>query len=170
MNEQMSLTLSNTPVFKNDLVDELTHFSEYGASTQIETLAGIDYFINEFWTSRQRQAHRLHEISYRACFKPQLPRFFIERLTCPGEIVYDPFMGRGTTLLEAALLDRIPYGNDTNPLSRALVEPRLRPPTLEQIEARLEAIPWDSFNDHTCEIERSVNKFQSARSSLSPAG
>jgi hypothetical protein len=31
----------------------------------------------EFWTSRQRQASSLHEISYRACFKPQLPRFFI---------------------------------------------------------------------------------------------
>ena len=27
------------------------------------------------WTARQRQASRLHEISYRACFKPQLPRF-----------------------------------------------------------------------------------------------
>ncbi|MEQ1867469.1 MAG: hypothetical protein ABL996_22765, partial [Micropepsaceae bacterium] len=32
----------------------------------------------------------LHEVSYRACFKPQLPRFFIERLTHPGEVVYDP--------------------------------------------------------------------------------
>jgi hypothetical protein len=34
-------------------------------------------FINEFWTSKQRQASPLHEIAYRACFKPQLPRFFI---------------------------------------------------------------------------------------------
>jgi len=35
-------------------------------------------YINEFWTARQRQSSSLHEISYRACFKPQLPRFFIE--------------------------------------------------------------------------------------------
>ena len=35
----------------------------------------------EFWTSKQRQASNLHEISYRACYKPQLPRHFIERLT-----------------------------------------------------------------------------------------
>ena len=28
-----------------------------------------------------------NEISYRACFKPQLPEFFIERLTKPGDTV-----------------------------------------------------------------------------------
>ena len=31
-------------------------------------------FINEFWTAKQRQANNLHEISYRACYKPQLPK------------------------------------------------------------------------------------------------
>ena len=50
----------------------------------------VPTFVNEFWTSRQRAAHSLHEISYRACFKPQLPRFFIDRLTEPGAVVYDP--------------------------------------------------------------------------------
>ena len=56
-------------------------------------------------------------MSYRACFKPQLPRFFISRLTEPGERVYDPFMGRGTTVIEAALLGRTPAGCDINQLS-----------------------------------------------------
>src|SRR5687768_9633141 len=97
----------------------------------------VDMFVNEFWTARQRAAHSLHEISYRACFKPQLPRFFIERLTAPGDIVYDPFMGRGTTLIEAALLGRRPYGCDVNPLSRVLCEPRLRPPSLAEVERAL---------------------------------
>ena len=87
----------------------------------------------------------IHEISYRACFKPQLPAFFIDRLTQPGDIVYDPFMGRGTTPIEAALKDRIPYGNDINPLSRALVEPRINPPSLDQVLNRLSQIPWKSF-------------------------
>lgn len=89
----------------------------------------------------------MHEVSYRACFKPQLPSFFIDRLTEYGDIVYDPFMGRGTTLLEATLKGRIPYGNDTNPLSCALVEPRLNPPTLKQINERLAEIPWVSFKE-----------------------
>src|SRR5262252_4090013 len=104
--------------------------------------ATVPTFVNEFWTSRQRAAHSLHEVSYRACFKPKLPRFFIERLTRPGQCVYDPFMGRGTTPLEAALLGRTAIGNDINPLSRVLVEPRLRPPSMEAIQARLSRIDW----------------------------
>mgnify|MGYP001099177885 CR=1 FL=1 len=148
---QQNLNLLETNQSDRDLIEELRLFKEFGAPTQVESLDGIDYYINEYWTSRQRQGNRLHEVSYRACFKPQLPRFFIDRLTQPGDVVYDPFMGRGTTLLEAALCGRIPYGNDTNPLSRALVEPRLCPPALEEIKARLEAIPWDSFDTYESE-------------------
>ena len=98
---------------------------------------GIPRIYRELWTSRQRQGHSLHEISYRACFKGELPAFFLAKLTQPGDVVLDPFMGRGTTLVEAALRGRIPYGNDVNPLSRILCEPRLQPPSLRQIEQRL---------------------------------
>src|SRR5882672_11116884 len=97
----------------------------------------------EFWTAKQRDAHSLHEISYRACFKPQLPRWFIEHHTRPGDVIYDPFSGRGTTALETALLDRRVIANDVNPLSRILTEPRLDPPAPEAVGARLEEIPYD---------------------------
>ncbi|KAF5060839.1 DNA methylase [anaerobic digester metagenome] len=104
----------------------------------------IERFEAEFWTSRQRQAHSLHELSYRACFKPQLPRFFIERLTDPGDLVYDPFSGRGTTALEATLLDRRVAANDANPLSALLAAPRLAPPPDPGVVAdRLASYPVD---------------------------
>lgn len=127
------------------LVQELAEFAEFGKQTKRESLSldgfgEVPVFINEFWTAKQRQASSLHEVSYRACFKPQLPRFFIERLTHPGDVVYDPFMGRGTTLIEAALLGRTPYGCDINPLSQIFVQPRLNPPRLPEIEARLKKI------------------------------
>ncbi|MBL9166483.1 MAG: class I SAM-dependent methyltransferase [Verrucomicrobiales bacterium] len=124
-------------------------FRDFGKSTveipiQVtlpdQTTLCIPGFVNEYWTSAQRAASRLHEISYRACFKPQLPRFFVEHLTQPGERVYDPFMGRGTTLIEAALLGRVPMGCDINPLSVRLVRPRLDPPTLPEVAARLNEI------------------------------
>ena len=50
----------------------------------------VPVYEQELWTSGQRQANPLHEISYRACFKPQLPAYFIERLTREGDAVYDP--------------------------------------------------------------------------------
>ena len=96
----------------------------------------------ELWTAGQRQANNLHEVSYRACFKPQLPRYFVERYTRPGDTVYDPFGGRGTTALEAALLNRRVISNDINPLSRMLLEPRLAPPALEEVQERLEQIAF----------------------------
>jgi hypothetical protein len=131
------------------LATQLAEFCEFGTATRVITTASPDAaiptYVNEFWTARQRQASSLHEVSYRACFKPQLPRFFIERLTQPGDVVYDPFMGRGTTPIEAALLGRVPWGNDINPLSLTFTAPRLRPPTLEQVAARLREI---NLTDH----------------------
>ena len=102
----------------------------------------VKYFIGEYWTSKQRQAHSLHEISYRACFKPQLPNFFIKNFTKENDMVYDPFLGRGTTLIEAILLNRQGIGNDVNPLSKILTEPRINPPTYHEVEARLNKIPF----------------------------
>lgn len=125
-------------------LSEVLTFSRFGRTTECRYIKmGGDramVLTNQFWTSKQRAANSLHEVSYRACFKPQLPRFFIKRYTQPGDVVYDPFMGRGTTLLEAALLGRKPIGCDINPLSRILIEPRFSLPTLEEIEARLEEI------------------------------
>ena len=119
----------------------LREFREFGRRTQVVAFPDpevrLPVYVNEFWTSKQRAAHSLHEISYRACFKPQLPRFFITRLTRPGELIHDPFMGRGTTPLEAALLGRRAVGSDLNPLSARLLEPRFDPPQLAEVEGRL---------------------------------
>jgi hypothetical protein len=120
---------------------------------QIEVCGGqdapvrVNTFTNEFWTAKQRAAHSLHEISYRACFKPQLPRFFIDRLTRPDDIVYDPFMGRGTTLVEAALMGRRPCGCDVNPLSAVLCEPRLRPPSLADVQRALAEVDFSDADE-----------------------
>ena len=105
------------------------------------TTAPIPVYCGEFWTAKQRQAARLHEVSYRACFKPQLPAFFIERLSKRGDTVYDPFSGRGTTSIEAALRGRHVVDNDINPLSAILTRPRLELPDLDEVQARLETIP-----------------------------
>ena len=96
--------------------------------------------IGEFWTSKQRAGHSLHEISYRACYKPQLPAYFIKQFCQVDDVVYDPFMGRGTTLIEAQLRGCRAYGNDINPLSKILTEPRLAPPPLALIKQRLQEV------------------------------
>lgn len=125
------------------IVEELECFSLSGQLTVREERYGVPYLFNEFWTARQRQGHSLHEVSYRACFKPQLPEFFISRLTSEGDCVYDPFMGRGTTVLQAGLMNRNAIGNDINPLSRLLCRPRLSIVSLADISQRLGKISWE---------------------------
>ncbi len=114
----------------------------------------IPRYTNEFWTARQRQASSLHELSYRACFKPQLPRFFIQIFTDEGERVYDPFAGRGTTPLEAAILGREPVSNDINPLGEILARPRLNIPEIKKVEKRLDQIPLE--REKRAEIDLSM--------------
>jgi DNA modification methylase len=135
-----------------NLEEYLTDFTleqqtDFENKTEVEFIEidGKKYpkFINEYWTSKQRQVSSLHEIAYRACFKGQLPRFFIQLLTKEKDIVYDPFSGRGTTVIEAALLNRNIISNDINPLSQILASPRINIPTIEEIEKRLSEISVD---------------------------
>lgn len=114
-----------------------------GFSSDLVPVSGTDIprYTGEFWTSGQRTGCSIHEISYRGCFKPQLPGFFIERLTSPGDLVYDPFSGRGTTVIEAGLRGRRVVSNDRNPLSEILTRPRFTPPEPGTIPERLSQIP-----------------------------
>ena len=47
---------------------------------------------------------------YLATFTPALPYVLIEALTHPGAVVLDPFLGIGTTYLQALILGRKPLG------------------------------------------------------------
>jgi hypothetical protein len=133
-------------------IDQVREFDAFGQASVALQEGGIAYLVNEFWTSGQRQAHSIHEVSYRACFKPQLPEFFIERLTRAGDSVYDPFMGRGTTPLQAALMGRRPVGNDVNPLSALLTRPRLNAPMPDALARRLDEIAWDAGKVEDAEL------------------
>lgn len=122
----------------NRFLNDVSEFNKFNKKTIIWHDDDIPYFINEYWTAKQRVSINLHEISYRACFKPQLPEFFIQRLTQEGDKVYDPFMGRGTTPIQAALMGRNAVGSDVNPLSLLLSRPRINPPNLDDIKFKLD--------------------------------
>jgi hypothetical protein len=100
----------------------------------------VPVYSGEFWTAKQRDCHSIHEVSYRACYKPQLPDYFISRYAGNGSVVYDPFLGRGTTLVQARLRGCSVVGSDINPLCLKLTKARLCPPSLDDIRRRLDTI------------------------------
>jgi hypothetical protein len=54
---------------------------------------------------------------YPARFSPAFARAAIELFTRPGDLILDPFVGGGTTLVESRLTGRISIGSDLNPLA-----------------------------------------------------
>ena len=64
---------------------------------------------------------------YPARFSPQFARKAIEAFTNAGDVVLDPFMGGGTTVVEALALGRRCVGSDLNPLSIFLARVKTTP-------------------------------------------
>jgi DNA modification methylase len=70
-------------------------------------------------------SHAFH--AFPAKFPPQLPAAFVTTLTQPGDMVLDPMMGSGTTLLEALLAGRQGVGFDIDPLALRIVQAKVTP-------------------------------------------
>lgn len=60
-----------------------------------------------------------------ATFPIGLPTFFINLLSDPGDVVYDPFAGSGTTLVAAKTLGRNYIGTEISPEYISIIEGRL---------------------------------------------
>jgi hypothetical protein len=80
------------------------------------------------WQDQARLwGHSLHPMcSYLASFPASLAHAFIARYSRPGDVVFDPFSGRGTAPVQAAAEGRIGIGNDLNPCARTLQASRRR--------------------------------------------
>ncbi len=67
------------------------------------------------WSFKQRGRWATHDGRYRGNWSPYIPRNLILRYSRPGEVVLDPFVGGGTTAVEAKLLGRRCVALDVNP-------------------------------------------------------
>ena len=77
------------------------------------------------WDFPTRGSWAVHTSDYRGNWPPQLVRNLILKYTDPGDLILDPFMGGGTTLIEAWLLERNSIGIDISTLAYTTVETRL---------------------------------------------
>ena len=96
------------------------------ASNRLEALrAALRANLDFHGTNGGYGTHSWHP--FPAKFPPQLPEFLIERLSGTGEIVLDPMLGSGTTLVEAVRLGRRAVGCDIDPLARLIAKAKLTP-------------------------------------------
>lgn len=94
------------------------------------------------WKAQQRLwGHSFHPMSsYLASFPAALAHAFIARYSRPGDVVLDPFSGRGTAPLQAAAEGRVGVGNDLNPFAYLLTAAKLEPANPAEARTRLTAL------------------------------
>ncbi len=94
------------------------------------------------WKDQQRLwGHSFHPMcSYLASFPAALAHAFIARYSRRGDVVLDPFSGRGTTPLQAGAEGRIGVGNDLNPFAHLLTASKVDPAAPAEARTRLAAL------------------------------
>ncbi|MDZ4362051.1 DNA methyltransferase [Brevundimonas sp.] len=91
--------------------------------------------------------HPLHSICpYFAMFPPGFVERYVLAFTEPGDVVFDPFSGRGTTVFESLLLNRRAYGLDINPVAACVSGAKADPPTVAALLRRIAQLR-EQFSD-----------------------
>lgn len=80
----------------------------------------------------------MHFLSSRICsFPPSIPTYFINKFTKPGDVVFDPWCGKGTVPFEALRNERIGIGNDVAPEAFVMTHAKVRPISIESLQSYL---------------------------------
>lgn len=115
----------------------------------LSSLKAIDWSFSEDNTTYL--SHDIHP--YPAKFVPQLPSTIIELLSSPGDLVWDPFGGSGTTALEALLKDRSCISTDVNPIARIVGRAKTTPVHLDD---DLQIKEFLNLLDYYCNNPKSI--------------
>ncbi len=99
----------------------LTEMSEARYRASVRRLSELDW---DFPTQSSESA--FSSLHWHPCrFPSQIPA--IGRLSAPGDVILDPFMGSATTLVEAQRLGRRSVGIDINPISCLMAQAKTLP-------------------------------------------
>lgn len=76
----------------------------------LDTKAGLAYPSNVLSVGKNREA-----LGHGAAYPVALPEFFVKAYSDAGDVVFDPFLGSGSTLVAAELHGRRAYGTELSP-------------------------------------------------------
>ncbi|MCG3257040.1 MAG: site-specific DNA-methyltransferase [Candidatus Heimdallarchaeota archaeon] len=88
--------------------------SKLETSTNQQDTNDFELEATTIWSFPDRGKWATHKGDYRGNFAPQIPRNVIERYSKQGDLVLDPMVGSGTTIIEAKLTGRNSIGIDIN--------------------------------------------------------
>src|SRR3989339_1151299 len=86
----------------------MPHFNDL----DLQNWKDSEIWTDSLWLINERDKTGKHSNFYHGNFVPQIPRQLISRYTKKNEVVFDPFVGSGTTAYEAETLGRHFIGID----------------------------------------------------------
>lgn len=113
MEDQIEAAIAEPPEARSAQIPEPASIRDLLNDQVITDLANADWAFTAADT--RYLTHDLHP--YPAKFPPQIPGQLISALSLPGDLIFDPFGGSGTTAVEAVRLRRRAISLDANPLS-----------------------------------------------------
>lgn len=130
----------------------------YFDSPERKSIDGGTTSAGPLWHSiSSRWGHSMHTMcSYHGMFPAKVAHQFIQQYSKPGEVVLDPFSGRGTTPLQARVEGRKAIANDLSPLAYVLSRAKTEPPT------------WEAANGFVDELERAFRSTKPGALDVSP--
>lgn len=144
------LTLSQSLVTRNrkskkgtTLNQKLLVFEKPPAALIGETIAvfgaELPYKSGEY--AKRNWGSDMHSLcSYQGKLKPAIAYHLIQRFTCQGDVVLDPFCGIGTIPLEACLNGRFGIGIDINPIAYANTLAKVKKLDTTRISAEIQKL------------------------------
>lgn len=134
-------------------------FEEFCAVAELESwrkeLHRPVYHIHKWWAQRLGSVFRAILIGTLAPSRVDVRTAFYRPTRFPGSVVYDPFMGSGTTIGEALKLGCRAIGRDINPVAHFAVRNALRPIDRNEVITQ--------FNEIKNDVEPLISHYYTAQ-------
>lgn len=123
------------------------------------------FLLRDTWREKQKiWGHPMHSMASRSgSFPPSLANYFIQEFSNVGDLVLDPYSGKGTAPFQACLLDRMGFGIDITPEAYVLTSAKVYGITHKDAIDYLKSIKFDISQTNIREVSNDIKIFFSTK-------
>lgn len=128
-------------------------------------LSTSSYLLKNTWRKNPRNwGHPMHSMASRSgSFPPVLADYFINNFSEVGDLVLDPYCGKGTAPYQACLLDRVGFGVDVTPEAYVLTGAKVHNIKHDEAVEYLKSIRFGISRTNIREVPQEVKIFFSTK-------